>query len=319
MTETESVCSSDSGSDGSEDRKDLVSLIEEAEKQAMDCLNISDAQSRRDASHGVRLAETFIEVSDSKAYSKAEQRCELALMRDPLHVKAALYLSHALEARNRMKQTLDELMKIRHIIQSSDFKASDLHTWEYELERFWNLCGRTNSAKEAFIACRDLAEAFPGEKLPHDKAWEWIMKDKKLDGNVQPLSDKRENGHSLLAVLFGDNARSEEFHQRFYSAPKEYQHLLSQTYEDAISAANLSMLDKVYLQYYYGISLFHQGKSSEAFNQWELSVDELKDPQRWDNDPQLMFDIFSLVVGRLGSGYLEALMVEKRSKATIDG
>ncbi|KAF4543424.1 Neutral amino acid permease [Lasiodiplodia theobromae] len=289
--------------------------IATAEKWALSLLAIPEAQSRRNTTHDIRLAETFMGSGHKKGFEEAERRCELVKMRDPLDIKAPLCLSHALEKKNRTRQALDELLKIRHNIQSSNFRKSDPDTWQKELERFWLLCDGTNSSKEAFTACSYLSNEFPEETFPLDKAWEWIMKQDQLDASFEILAMKRRpGGDSILSNLFHSKAQSDDFHGKFVFAAQGHQRLVLETYEDAIKACK-SPMDAVLLRYHYGKALYQCAKVEDALKAWEESLDLLQEARASNDNPSTVIRSLSRVAERLGSAYLEIVLNSKDTQS----
>ncbi|KAL1616881.1 hypothetical protein SLS54_008084 [Diplodia seriata] len=298
------------GKDCSVERIECPDTVRAAEKWAMSILNSTEVQYQSN----LRLAETFIELSDEESSAEAERRCELIKMDNSLDIKARLSLVHVLEIK-RKKQALDEVMKIRHNIQRAGFRKADSDTWTKELDRFWKLCDSTNSAKEAFTACRDLAEEFPEEPFPLERARQWIMRETKLDPSFEIISLKRKLGPcSLLAELFYTNAQSEEFHRKFYVPAKDRQGLVLDTYNEAIRESK-SQVDTVFLQYHYGMALYRRGKLHDAIESWEKSIDQFQETKDWNYSDEKIFKSFNMVAETLGSAYLEIVLDHSRSES----
>lgn len=290
--------------------------VKAAEKWALYLLDVTEAQSHRNTTHDLRLAETFMALNSEEGFEEAERRCELIKAREPLNIKAQLSLIDALDcSRNRKRQALEELMKIRHNIQCASFKEADENTWTAELHRFWSLCRITNSAKEAFIACHHLSEEFPEESFPLDRAQEWIERQTKLDSSFEIISmTRRRDGRSLLSELFCLNARSEKFHQKFHAAAKDRSRLVLETYEEAISTSK-QCLDTEFLRYHYGVALSRCGRLRDAMIAWEKSVGRFQDSKTWSDSPQTILKSLYQVVEALGSAYLGVLLDPKRSES----
>lgn len=289
--------------------------IATAEKWALSLLAIPEAQSRRNTTHEIRLAETFIGSGHEKGLEEAEHRCQFVKMRDPLDIKAPLYLSHTLEKKNHKRQALDELLKIRHNIQSSTFRKSDPETWQKELNRFWLLCDGTNSAKEAFTACSYLSNEFPEATFPLDKAWEWIMKQDQLDASFEILAMKPgPGGESILSNLFHSKAQSDDFHGKFIMVAQDRQRLVLETYRDAINACK-SPIDDVLLRYHYGKALYRYGEVEDALKAWEKSLELLQEAKESKESSSSSFRSLSRVAERLGSVYLEIVLDSKNTRS----
>ncbi|OJD30802.1 neutral amino acid permease [Diplodia corticola] len=320
-SESESSFKSESSSDESEltfpfEKNDFSRKhVEVAKNWAMKLVGITKRQAHRNPTQDVRLAETYFEL---KHYDKARQRCEFAKMRDPWNLRATLCLSRVMECTDRRKKALEELMKIRHSIQSPKFREQNRQEWQHQLDRLWRLCDETNSAKEAFTVCRYLARTFPNDPtvLFLDKAFEWMEKSKTLTDVIGSLSMPigMQNNRSLLTLLFLSSPASPEFHERFYLALKDSKDKIFRAYEDAITASD-DALKTIHLRYYYGLSLLYQQEVTEARDQWEMCIASIRTAQKDSPTPESIFEIFSMVVHGLVLAYIDVLKGDKGKKA----
>lgn len=286
-----------------------MEAIKVAEDWALRLLGIPTAQSRRNTTHDVRVAETYMDLGED-GFENAQRRCEYVINREPLDVKASLCLSRVLDRKeNRRRRALEELMKIRHIVQSPAYRADHQEAWDEELERFWTLCDNTNSVKEALTVCSELAEKFPNETFPSEKALGWIMTQTKLDTSFEILSMRRSpEGSSMLAELFSLNARSDDFHRKFYGAAQDRPDLVFETYKDAMKACKIQ-IDAAFLRYHYGMALYRSGRRDDALETWKQSVNLFK-------ADGTLFESFNRVAERLCSAYFEIVLASKNTASS---
>lgn len=306
--------------DGHSKDEVTAQIITEMEKWALSLLSIKEGQVPYNTTH-LRIAETCMGLGDDDGFEEAQLRCRLIIDQEPLDTEALLYLSQVpLGRRNEKgeKQALKQLMKIRRLVQNPDFYKSHHGRWRKELDRFWLLCGRTDSVKEALTVCAELAADFGDEPLPSTNALgiaqEWIMRQKKLDTSFEILSMNRTTeGRSILTDLFCSNAGSYDFHEKFHVAVQDRQDLVFETYKLAIKLAK-SWKDVAFLKNHYGIALYRSGRLEDAIKAWRQSVDSFKRHaiSRGD-ESQMIFISLRPIVERLGSAYCEIISAGKDS------
>lgn len=273
-----------------------------AETWAGSLLGIQDGQSSRCSTKDVRVAQTLVALEAEPGHRTAENRCELAQNHDASSLEATLCLSKIIESNGNYKQALQVYLRILPQIQRTEFRSRFPLRWRDELDKFERLCQCTNSVRIALSACKELSEQPDLDAAEYvEKASALMSKADDLTGTFGVISAIREvDGRSLLTAVLHSRALDASFHQHLHLAFQRQHHLLLRSYTDAISGRTDHEMTP-YLRYWYGISLFYQGRTTDAVQEWEgLCLDIIRRTEVTSS----LAKLFSQTAERVASAYI---------------